>query len=62
MREMARTARTPQQVMDEYIKLTPMGRLEEPEDVARVIVFLASASADFMTGQAINVCGGVEMN
>jgi meso-butanediol dehydrogenase/(S,S)-butanediol dehydrogenase/diacetyl reductase len=53
---------TPQQVMDEYVTLTPLGRLEEPEDVARVILFLASPSSDFMTGQAINVCGGVEMN
>ncbi len=37
---------------------TPLGRLEEPEDVAHVVLFLASHLADFMTGQAINVTGG----
>ncbi|MEQ8965012.1 MAG: SDR family NAD(P)-dependent oxidoreductase [Azospirillaceae bacterium] len=44
-----------------YIEQTPLGRLEEPEDVADVVVFLASSSARFMTGQAINVTGGVYM-
>ena len=32
------------------------------EDVARVVVMLASGFCDFMTGQAINVTGGVETN
>jgi len=53
---------TPEQVREEYVKVTPLGRLEEPEDVAKVIVFLASPYSDFMTGQAVNVCGGVETN
>ncbi len=51
---------TPEQVREEYIRMTPLGRLEEPEDVARVFVFLASSYSDFMTGQAINVTGGIE--
>ncbi len=51
---------TPEQVKEEYIKQTPLGRLEEPEDVAKVVVFLASPSSDFMTGQGINVTGGTE--
>lgn len=52
---------TPQQVFDEYISLTPLGRIEEPEDVARVVTFLLSDAARFMTGQAVNVTGGVYM-
>jgi meso-butanediol dehydrogenase / (S,S)-butanediol dehydrogenase / diacetyl reductase len=50
-----------QQVVDEYVAQTPLGRLEEPEDVADVVVFLCSDQARFMTGQGINVTGGVYM-
>jgi NAD(P)-dependent dehydrogenase (short-subunit alcohol dehydrogenase family) len=50
-----------EQVLQEYIRQTPLGRLEEPEDVAEVVVFLSSPAARFMTGQAINVTGGVYM-
>ncbi len=48
-------------VQVEYVAQTPLGRLEEPEDVAEVVVFLASDQARFMTGQAVNVTGGVYM-
>jgi acetoin reductase-like protein len=40
----------------------PLGRGETPEDVARVVAFLASDDAAYMTGQALNVCGGVVMH
>ena len=50
---------SPKEVIDEYIAQTPLGRLEEPEDVAKVILFLASRQSDFMTGQSINVTGGI---
>ncbi len=50
-----------EQVREEYIAATPLGRLEMPEDVAKVVCFLASEDAEFMTGQAINVAGGTEM-
>lgn len=53
---------TPQAVFDEYVAMTPLGRIEEPEDVADVVAFLASHAAGFMTGQAINVTGGVRMD
>ena len=49
----------PEKVREEYIKMTPLGRLCYPEDVAKVVLFLASEDADFLTGQAINVTGGV---
>lgn len=52
----------PDAVREEYISLTPLGRLEEPEDVADVILFLASDAARFMTGQGVNVTGGVRMD
>ncbi len=38
---------------------TPLGRLAQPEDVAGVAGFLCSPDADYMTGQAINVSGGM---
>lgn len=53
---------TPEAVRKEYISMTPLGRIEEPEDVARVVVFLASDLAGFLTGEAINVTGGVLMD
>jgi NAD(P)-dependent dehydrogenase (short-subunit alcohol dehydrogenase family) len=52
----------PEAVLAEYVSLTPMGRIEEPEDVADVVLFLASDSARFMTGQGVNVTGGVRMD
>lgn len=40
----------------------PLGRAEQPEDVAQVVGFLASARSAYMTGQAINVTGGLIMH
>ena len=37
------------------VKDVPMGRVEQPEDVAKLVAFLASPESDFITGQAINV-------
>ena len=50
-----------ERVVDEYVAQTPLGRLEETEDVADVVVFLCSDKARFMTGQGVNVTGGVYM-
>jgi len=52
---------SPQRVVDDYVAQTPLGRLEEPEDVADVVVFLCSDRARFMTGQGVNITGGVYM-
>ncbi|MCO6188637.1 SDR family oxidoreductase [Rhizobium sp. L1K21] len=52
---------TPEKVVEDYISQTPLGRIETPEDVADVVVFLCSDSARFMTGQGVNVTGGVYM-
>lgn len=52
---------TEEEVINEYHSHVPLGRLEEPEDVAKVVLFLASDEAGYMTGQAINIAGGMEM-
>jgi meso-butanediol dehydrogenase/(S,S)-butanediol dehydrogenase/diacetyl reductase len=43
------------------IRGIPLGRPERPEDVAAVVAFLAGPDSDYMTGQAINVDGGIVM-
>ena len=40
----------------------PMGRAETPDDVAGVAAFLASADSDYMTGQSLNIEGGLVMS
>jgi len=40
-------------------RMHPLGRLGAPEDVARVIVFLASDAADWITGVTLPVDGGM---
>jgi 3-oxoacyl-[acyl-carrier protein] reductase len=42
-------------------KYIPMRRLGQPEDVARVVVFLASAESSYITGQVITVDGGLSL-
>lgn len=39
----------------------PLGRLATPQDVAAAVAFLASDDAEFVTGEAINVSGGLLM-
>nr|CEL18119.1 3-oxoacyl-[acyl-carrier protein] reductase [Kibdelosporangium sp. MJ126-NF4] len=39
-------------------RLNPLGRLGQPEDVARVVAFLASSDADFVNGACVTVDGG----
>lgn len=52
---------TEEQVRQKYLNQVPLGRSCEYEDIANVMVFLASDEASYMTGQAINVTGGQEM-
>jgi meso-butanediol dehydrogenase / (S,S)-butanediol dehydrogenase / diacetyl reductase len=46
----------------ERAKAIPLGRTATPEDVARVVAFLVSDDAAYMTGQAVNVTGGLWMH
>jgi NAD(P)-dependent dehydrogenase (short-subunit alcohol dehydrogenase family) len=48
-------------VREDFTALSPLGRLTSPEDVASVVVFLASESAAAITGADINVNSGVVM-
>jgi sorbitol-6-phosphate 2-dehydrogenase len=52
---------TVEEVRKKYLGQVPMGRGCTYDDVANVMVFLASEDASYMTGQAINVTGGQEM-
>jgi NAD(P)-dependent dehydrogenase (short-subunit alcohol dehydrogenase family) len=56
------TGGTSEQIKRGYIDATPLGRLGTPEDVARLVCFLASDDAEFITGQSINVDGGLLMH
>jgi len=50
------------QLIGSVLPTIPLGRIGYPEDVAKIITFLASDEADYMTGQAINITGGQEMH
>lgn len=45
-----------------YLSDTPLKRLEQPEDVAKVVAFLASEDAAFITGESVAVNGGAFMD
>jgi len=47
------------QIVANGAKATPLGRVAESEDVANLVAFLASDEANFITGQAYNVNGGM---
>ena len=55
-------AMKPEDVRPYLESKVPMGRLCVPEDVAQTAVFLASADAAYITGQAINISGGSVMH
>ncbi|KAB1073086.1 3-oxoacyl-ACP reductase FabG [Methylobacterium planeticum] len=46
-------------VNEEQVRLTPMGRLGTPEEVADLALYLTSAEASFVTGQTVDVAGGL---
>ncbi len=59
--ETAMTAGLPEKVREAMRAQIPLGRMGTPEDVAEVVVFLASDQAAYITGQVIHVNGGMYM-
>lgn len=55
------TAGVPETVLEQVKQMTPVGRLGTPEEVADAVRFLASPSASYITGEVINVNGGMYM-
>ncbi|MGC8764657.1 MAG: 3-oxoacyl-[acyl-carrier-protein] reductase [Brevinematia bacterium] len=56
------TDKLPDNVKEEILKLVPLRRMGQPEDVAKVVLFLASSDSDYITGQTIAVDGGMVMS
>ena len=52
---------TPKEVQEKIVQNIPLGRAGKAEDVAKVILFLVSDLADYMTGQIVEVNGGLYM-
>lgn len=59
--ETAMTAALPESVREDWCKKIPLRRGGKPEDIADVAVFLASDMASYVTGQVIQVDGGMNM-
>lgn len=50
------------QVWQQRVAAVPMGRPQHPDDVAGLALYLASPAADYLTGQSINIDGGLMMS
>lgn len=48
-------------INDEQVRLTPLGRLGKPEEVADLALYLTSDESSFVTGQTVDVAGGLYM-
>ena len=51
----------PEKAKEELKRLIPMERLGKPEDVAEAVLFLVSEESNYITGQVLNVNGGIYM-
>ncbi len=57
----AKTGRSEEDVLAEFVKANPQGRLIQPEEVAETVLWLTSPGAQSITGQAIAIAGGEVM-
>ena len=56
------TGITPEESFGKLAATIPLGRVQTPDDVADVVSFLLSPQGSYITGQALNACGGLEMD
>jgi len=59
---MTEVIRTDERFKERYLERIPLGRWAEPEEVAQVYVFLASAAASYVTGQILSADGGMSIH
>jgi 3-oxoacyl-[acyl-carrier protein] reductase len=55
------SSRIPSEQKQRIASMTPLGRVAQPEDIARAIAFFASDDSAFMTGTSMPVNGGMSM-
>ena len=53
---------TAEEALATLVDRIPLGRMQTADDVADVVLFLCSDAASYVTGQAINACGGLEFD
>jgi 3-oxoacyl-[acyl-carrier protein] reductase len=59
---MTEKIRTDPRFKEKYMEQIALGRYAKAEDVVPAVLFLASSEADYVTGQILNVCGGVDIH
>ncbi|MBT8043281.1 MAG: 3-oxoacyl-[acyl-carrier-protein] reductase [Kiritimatiellales bacterium] len=57
----AMTDKLDEDIQNKMKELIPLGRFGDPEDVANVVLFLASDASAYVTGQVLSTCGGMVM-